>query len=69
MFSSFLGLLFIVIGCSDFAPKKPLAVAGENGELLKESLAERDLCDIQQSRKLVAITSYSSTSFSSTEEN
>jgi len=48
----FFGLLFIVIGCSDFAPKKPLAVAGENGELLKESLAERDLCDIQQSRKL-----------------
>lgn len=51
------------LGCSD---RKELPLEDSiapNAGLLMESLVERDLCEIQESGKLVAITSYSSTSF------
>lgn len=51
------------LGCSD-RQEMPLedSIAQDTG-LLRVSLVERDLCEIQESGKLVAITSYSSTSF------
>lgn len=63
-----LAILFVVLVLVSFACSNPLEeVADTNSqsspELLKESLVCRDLAEIQTSGKLVAITSYSSTSF------
>lgn len=51
------------LGCSDHKELPLKETIAPNEGLLTESLVERDLCEIQESGKLVAITSYSSTSF------
>ncbi|MGB0368998.1 MAG: hypothetical protein ACPGD8_06305, partial [Flavobacteriales bacterium] len=63
-----LAILFFVLvlaafACSDTLEKAPEAKPSTSPELLKESLVCRDLPSIRQDGKLVAITSYSSTSF------
>jgi membrane-bound lytic murein transglycosylase F len=63
-----LPILFIVIilsapACSYLPEDAAETADSESPGLLKESLVERDLSAIKESGKLVAITSYSSTSF------
>lgn len=56
-------LVVAVVACTQVIEVNEEETASEPQDILKESLVERDLGEIQETGKLVAITSYSSTSF------
>lgn len=58
----FSAVFVCLIGCSGLGNDSAV-VNVEDNDLLTESLVERDLSEIRDSGKLVAVTSYSSTSF------